>query len=286
MNEGGAKALGKAIGDARRNAGMTQQDLCAAANLSYSTLAKIERGAIKTPSVFTVQAIAEATGTTVAALIGGVEGVQPHVPAKDYKTSKSGIQFIYFDINGVMVRFFHRAFSQLAIDTGANADQIESTFWHYNDAVCRGEMSVDEFNNVLGRSIGVEYVDWQSYYMNAVEAIAEVRECFEWAYQHFKVGLLSNIFPGFIADMQRRNLLPSQPDIVIIDSSQVNAIKPESHLYQLAAQRAGTLPGNILLIDDSRTNLMAAEREGWHVMWFDDFRPEESVKRVRSALEF
>jgi len=31
---------------------------------------------------------------------------------------------------------------------------------------------------------------------------------------------------------------------------------------------------------------MAAERLGWHVLWFDDYRPSESVKRVRATLVF
>lgn len=42
------KELARAIADARRAAGYTQQQLCTEAKLSYSTLAKIERGAIKT----------------------------------------------------------------------------------------------------------------------------------------------------------------------------------------------------------------------------------------------
>ena len=28
-----------------------------------------------------------------------------------------------------------------------------------------------------------------------------------------------------------------------------------------------------------------AERAGWHVLWFDDYRPEESAARVKDALE-
>ena len=44
-------------------------------------------------------------------------------------------------------------------------------------------------------------------------------------------------------------------------------------------------PVEILLVDDSRVNLMAAEKHGWHVLWFDDYRPDESSKRVRDALE-
>jgi transcriptional regulator with XRE-family HTH domain len=41
------QALGKRLQDARRAAGLTQQELCQKADLSYSTLAKIERGAIR-----------------------------------------------------------------------------------------------------------------------------------------------------------------------------------------------------------------------------------------------
>ena len=30
---------------------------------------------------------------------------------------------------------------------------------------------------------------------------------------------------------------------------------------------------------------MAAEKLGWKVMWFDDYRPDISAQRVRKALE-
>ena len=284
-----AKGLGKAIGDARRRAGLTQQDLCARTDLSYSTLAKIERGAIKTPSVFTVMSIAQTLGISVEQLVGGgaAASSSPTAPARTYKTSKSGISFVYFDINGVLVRFFHHAFSQLAQDSGASASQIESTFWHYNDAVCRGEMTMDEFNTALSARIGGFPVDWQKYYTSTVNPIKETQECLKWASGHYRVGLLSNIMPGFIPEMIKIGLLPHLDYNTIIDSSEVGAIKPEPRIYQLAAQKAGTdNPSQILLIDDSRTNLMAAERLGWQVMWFDDYQPAESVERIKSALEF
>ena len=54
------KGLGHRLQQARKTAGLTQQSLCQIANLSYSTLAKIERGAIKAPSIFTIQSIADA----------------------------------------------------------------------------------------------------------------------------------------------------------------------------------------------------------------------------------
>ena len=59
MNEVG---LGKALQLARLSKGLTQQQLCQRADLSYSTLAKIERGAIKAPSIFTIEKIASTLG--------------------------------------------------------------------------------------------------------------------------------------------------------------------------------------------------------------------------------
>lgn len=277
--------LGKVLQRARQRAGLTQQQLCQNSGLSYSTLAKIERGAIKAPSIFTIQSIADALGTDLNELLGsfGSNGSRAAKLAK--KTAKSGVKFVYFDINGCMVRFFHRAFTKLAQDTGASANTIETTFWHYNDAVCRGEMSLPEFNTALASRLGIDEIDWQAYYLGAVDPIDEIREVAAWAHEHFKIGLLSNIMPGFIDAMVERDLLPALAYDVIIDSSQVGVIKPEAEIYTIAAAKAGVQPHEILLIDDSRTNLMAADRAGWNVLWFDDYRPDESVARIRQSLE-
>lgn len=276
-------ALGKAIQTARQSAGLTQQELCGRADLSYSTLAKIERGAIKTPSVFTVARIASVLGVSLDALLGNVEGLAPVVPQK--VKSKSGISFVYVDINGCLVHFFHAAFAQIAMETGAPIDIVETTFWHYNDAACRGEISLEEFNARFADRLGIEEIRWQDYYLAAIEPITEMQELVRWAVQHYRVGLLSNIMPGLIAEMLARDLLPKVSYDAIIDSSQVRSIKPEAEIYDIATKKAGVDASEILFIDDSRTNLMAAEQLGWRVMWFDDMRPSDSVARVRSALE-
>ncbi|HUP26162.1 MAG TPA: HAD-IA family hydrolase [Candidatus Limnocylindrales bacterium] len=274
--------LGKRLQEARQKAGLTQQDLCHKAGLSYSTLAKIERGAIKAPSIFTIQAIAAALGLSLNELLGDLAPTVP--PAKKYR-SKSGLRFVYFDINGCLVRFFHRAFTELAQDTGASADLIETTFWHYNDAVCRGEMSLKEFNQTMAKQLGSDSLDWQKYYLAAIDPIKEMHDLVGWAEQYYGVGLLSNIMPGFIDAMLSAGILPNVPYTAIIDSSVVGAIKPEPKIYELAQAKAGVAPEEILLVDDSRSNLMAAEKFGWHVLWFDDYRPQDSIGRIKSSLE-
>lgn len=278
------KALGKQLQEVRQAASLTQQELCQKAGLSYSTLAKIERGAIKSPSIFTITTIADVLGVSLDELVGRTVGHA--MPTKETKTSKTGIKFAYFDINGCLVRFFHQAFSTLAVETGASPDIIENTFWHYNDAVCKGEMSLEEFNKIIAKNLGVKSIDWQSHYFAELEPIKEMQEVVTWAAEHYKVGLISNIMPGAIDHMLKTKLIPDVNYAAIVDSSEVNAIKPEKKIYEIAQGLAGVEPQEILFVDDSRTNIMAAEKMGWRVMWFDDFRAKESVARVRSALEF
>jgi FMN phosphatase YigB (HAD superfamily)/DNA-binding XRE family transcriptional regulator len=282
MNE---VVLGKAIANARKKVGLTQQELCMKADLSYSTLAKIERGAIKSPSVFTVAQIALVTQTSVESLLGISIASDPSLPHHSLKKSRNGVTFVYFDINGVLVRFFQRAFAKLAHDTGAAPDVVEETFWHYNDAVCKGEMTVEEFNSVIAHKLGVESVDWLAYYLAAVDPIKEMHHCVSWAVKNYRVGLLSNIFPGFIEALIKAGLLPDVAYAAVIDSSEIGALKPDTAIYEAAQALAEVPASEILLIDDDRTNLMAAEKLGWHVMWFDDYRPAESELRVRKSLE-
>lgn len=202
------------------------------------------------------------------------------------KRSRSGITFVYFDINGCLVRFFHRAFTRLSEETGAPADVVETVFWHYNDIVCRGEMDLESFNRKLTQELQADKpINWTEYYMEAIEPIPAMHELVKWAAEHYRVGLLTNIMPGFIDIMLDKGLLPHAAYEAIVDSSQTKAIKPEVEIYKAAMEKAHCPASEILLVDDSRVNLMAAEKQGWHVLWFDDYRPDESVERIKNSLQ-
>jgi FMN phosphatase YigB (HAD superfamily)/DNA-binding XRE family transcriptional regulator len=275
--------LGHAIQAARKKTGLTQQELCQKTGISYSTLAKIERGAIKSPSVFTVVNIAAVCGLTVEELASG--GKSSKAPNHNLKRAKNGIQFIFFDVNGCMVRYFQAAFARIAADFGVSPELVEGIFWQCNDAVCRGEMSLSDFNKHLADRIGASSIDWSKYYLEAVQPIRETQEALIWASEFFRVGLLSNTMPGLIDALLQKGMLPKIKYDAIVDSSKVSTIKPEAQIYELAAKAAGVSPEAILLVDDSRANLMAAEKMGWHTLWFDDFRPTESIDKVKELLE-
>lgn len=274
------KRLGRLLQVARQRAGLTQQQLCQKAGLSYSTLAKIERGAIKAPSIFTIQNIASVLGSSLDELIG-----HETKPTPQKHKSKSGVSFIYFDINGCLVRFFHRAFTAIAKETGLAPDLIETAFWHYNDAICTGKLKTADFNVAFAKRLGIDKIDWQKHYLAAVDPIPEMHELVRWAAGNYHVGLLSNIGSGFVEDMMKHNLVPDVEYAAIIDSSQVGVIKPDKKIYEIAQERAKVPAKEILFVDDSRANLIPAQAQGWHVMWFNDYDPLESTERVRAALE-
>lgn len=280
------KALGHRLQLARKRAGLTQQELCQKAGLSYSTLAKIERGAIRSPSVFTVASIAAATGMSIDALLG-TEASGSHAPALPAKKrSKSGVRFVYFDINGVVVRFFNRAFTQLVQDLGGRVDAVETVFWRYNSDVCTNRLSIGEFNQILAKELGAEEVDWQKYYMDNVEAVPEVKELIHWAAENYEIGLLSDSMPGFIDGLRAKGLIPDENYTAIADSSKIGLTKSDPKMYEAARELAGVDASEILLIDDNRSNLIIADKAGWHVFEFDNFEPDESIKGAKQALEF
>jgi len=274
------KRLGTVVQQARRAAGFTQQSLCNKSGLSYSTLAKIERGAIKAPSVFTLQTIARTLGVSLDEL---VEAASPNSQVRK-KVSRNGVRFVYFDMNGCLVRSASSAFGRLSEESGASQDTIETVFWQFNEDVCRGVRSIDELNTALAERLGV-MVDWNRYYLEAVEATPGMAEFLQWISANYRVGILTNTMPNLVQPLLDAGLLPPIEYDAIIDSSVVHSLKPESRIYEIAAERAGVAPHEILLVDDDRPNLAAAGKQGWHTMKFHAFQPEESIAAIRDALQ-
>lgn len=271
--------LGQAIKAAREKTSLTQDGLSDKAGLAYSTLAKIEQGAIKNPSFDTVYAITQALGVSIDSLISGEPAHVKPLPDDDV-----ALKFIFCDVNGVMVRFYHHAFVSLAEETGVQLDKIESTFWHYNDPINRGEMTIEQFNRSMAKHLGVKTIDWRRHYMDAIEPIPEMHDCLKRLSKSYKIGLLTNIMPHFLDEMFERGILPDLKFDCIVDSSIIGAVKPEDEIYKTAEKAAGFKGRQIFFIDDSRANLTAAEKYDWRVFWFDGYDTTESIRRIEQSL--
>lgn len=279
--------LGKKIQLARKRAGLTQQQLCQKAGLSYSTLAKIERGAIRSPSVFTVANIASATNTPLETLLGSTgQDLSAPAPSNAKKRSKTGVRFVYFDVYNTLVRFNHSAFTEASREVGVTPDNIETVFWRHNDDICSGRISLEQFNKALAEEIGVASFDWHKYFMKNIEPMPGIKELLKWVGENYEMGILSNNMPGFIDELKSRGVIPDVEFKTVVDSCKVGVVKPDQRIYEVAQELAAMEPDEILLVDDIRPFLTAADQAGWQVLWFDEDEPEESIKKVKEHLEF
>lgn len=279
MNE---KGLGSRLKAARQKAGLTQQELCQRANLSFSTLTKIERGAIKAPSIFTVQSIAAALDSNLNELVGVPS---PALPARQARQTVGGVSFIYFDVNGCLVRFYLNAFNQIAADYGLTPDVVEMAYLHYNDDACKGVLTLDDFNQAMARRLGIESLDWASYYLDAAQPVEPMHQLMAWVSQNYRFGLLTNIMPGLLLSLKAAGKVPDLPYDAVIDSSELGVIKPDPRIFAASAEQAAVPAAQLLLIDDTQANLSSAEKLGWQVIRFNYAEPETSVKAIRAVLE-
>jgi HAD superfamily hydrolase (TIGR01509 family) len=280
------KALGNRLQLARKRAHLTQQELCQKAGLSYSTLAKIERGAIRSPSVFTVANIAVATGTSIEELLDLRSGVGSPAPVDTKKRSQKGVRFVYFDVNGTLIRFYERAFTEISEASNTPLEIVESIFLHYDGAACRGGMSVEEVNKIIGGEIGLPDFSWEKYYMKNVEPTPGTNELLAWTATHYEVGLLTNNWPGFTEQLVQKQVIPQINYTAIVESAKAGCSKPEAKIYEIAQQLSGMRPEEILLVDDRPAYLAGAQKAGWHTEMFEEANLADSIERIKQTLAF
>jgi len=280
------KALGKRLQLARKRANLTQQELCQKAGLSYSTLAKIERGAIRSPSVFTVAHIASVTGTTIEDLLDLPQGGDSPTPVNTKKRSKTGVRFVYFDVNGTLIRYFERAFTDISEESHTSVEIVESIFLHYDGAVCRGSMAEEEVNKIIGSQIGLPDFNWSKYYMKNAECTPGTDELLRWVAEHYEAGLLTNNWPGFTQQLITQGAVPELKFTAIVESATAGCSKPESKIYEIAQQLAGVQPNEILLVDDQPAYVAGAEKAGWQTQIFDEADVAGSIARIKEFLAF
>ena len=206
------RGLRQALQAARQAAGLTQQQLCGLANLSFSTLTKISAGPLRPPrSLLSSRLPARCTSAWTI--------WSANLPCCNLTKTKRGVSFIYFDVNGCLVHFYQRAFAEISRLHDIPSDIVETAFWHYNDDACRGVLTLTDFNAKLAERLGVKSIDWQKHYLETVEPITEMQDLLKWAAERYKVGLLTNIMPGLLGAMIRSQIVPNLQYDAIIDSS-------------------------------------------------------------------
>lgn len=85
---------------------------------------------------------------------------------------------------------------------------------------------------------------------------------------HYTIGLLTNITTTIIYRIMSEHL--PLFDITLI-SSELGLVKPDPRIFQIAIEKAGVDPSEIIFIDDREENVLAAQALGINGIVYTDF---------------
>lgn len=287
--------LGQRIKQARKDAGLTQQDLASKAGISYSTMAKLEQGSIEHPSATTLVKLAKAMGTDVGHLLGtspsspaqsmGAGGTPSPVPTPLSPSASASFKFVYFDIGRVLVHV-DPALQAFSVRVGKSLDQVRSLFYSYAPLSFRGKLSEYDLQLLFMLKLHLHYTDSdrEKLFRSWADDMTPIKPTHEFLVEvsrHYPVGLITNTITGYVARFQHLGIIPEIDYKTIIASCDEGVIKPEPEIYEIATEQAGVEPEDILFIDDSMANIEAAKEYGWQVAWFDELHPQDSIDRIR-----
>lgn len=262
----------------RKSAGLTQKELAKKSGVAYSTLTKLEQGKIPSPSVTAIHDLARALNCTVPDLIGEEKIAIKH---------NEKIKFIYFDIGGVLVHWLPSVHG-FAERINKPYDAVMKLFHEYNGAMCRGNMSIEDFKVLCLLKLNVDIgdsrdADAMGSWIEDMRPILPTHQFLSSLSDEYTVGLLTNIGKGYFEEFIARKLVPNLKYKTVVKSCDLGIVKPESEMYSVATKASGVSPSEILFIDDSRVNVAAAKKFGWQAVWFDEYHPHQSIARIKDT---
>ncbi len=170
------------------------------------------------------------------------------------------------DFGGVLTTNVFDSFKDFCSAEGLEPDAFVTLFRSDPDArrelrrVETGEISEDEFSEILGRMLGVadheNLVNRLFAGMRADEPMVDAVRRAKRA--GVRTGLISN---SIGAGRYDRSTFPELFDAVVI-SAEERMHKPQPEIYRLGAERAGLPPEECVFVDDLRENCEGAEAVG------------------------
>ncbi|MFZ6034977.1 MAG: HAD-IA family hydrolase [Patescibacteria group bacterium] len=198
------------------------------------------------------------------------------------------IKFIYFDIGNVMADtngYFKDATQKFNIPLSEFTD-----FWNGNngaDEITRGKISAREFWQTAIKKFGIKNADEFDFlesWLNDYKPILETHGLAKKLSESYRIGLISNLYPGMIDRLIKRGLIADIDYSAKILSCEVGLRKPERGIFELATKMSGFGPGEIFFIDDRVDFVKAAEDYGWKTYLFDLPNKEKAIEEIEKIL--
>lgn len=279
-------AIGDQIQQLRQARGLSQQDLAEQADVSYSTVTKLEQGTTTRPSAKILLKLAHILDFDLDELLEGKSSQKPkkHDQQQTWDLKPGKFKFVYFDVGRTLLHV-EPALHEFSARIGRSYEQTLATWYTYVGLAMRGRLSLYDLQVLFLLKLNVDFKGKKreeifTHMVDDMIPITPMHEFMRTVAQHHKIGLLTNTLEGFVPRMLKIGMIPKLDYDAIIESSSVGSIKPEPEIYKVAQQKAQTKAGQILFIDDSTTNVEAAKAQGWQAERFNEFDVESSIDRI------
>lgn len=195
------------------------------------------------------------------------------------------IRFVYFDIGGVMFSW-KIAVKKFSVFLNKPYSEVFAVVQKYDDDICRGKISPNHLLQYFIKELDldIQIDDFLNMWTDNFEPILVMHEFVKEVSRKYKIGIITNIYQGAFVQILTKGHIPNIPYKTIIQSCELNLIKPEKAFFIHAQEKASVNPGEILYIDDSKRNLEEASKLGWNTVLFDEKNPGRGIKQARKML--
>jgi putative hydrolase of the HAD superfamily len=182
------------------------------------------------------------------------------------------IRAVFFDFGGVLGRFDRVGVHELEERFGLPDGAIVTAFYRIPEweQVATGRLAEPDWLDAVGRKLDelagrpIPEIrgEWARAWDNVDRDVVSLADGLRGRY---RIGVLSNSTPRLESELLAANGIHDMWDVVI-NSARVGVAKPDSRIYQIAAERIGVPPEACLHIDDLEPNVRGAEAAGFRAI--------------------
>ena len=203
----------------------------------------------------------------------------------------SQINFVYFDVGGVVVLDFHgtNKWQELLDDLKIPAnlqDPFNDLFDQYELLFNVGKADDHDFNKAIKDKFDISFGNNYSIIEDISNRFAKNTSLWpilDTLSKNYPLGLLTNMYPGML-DILKAEYFPPIKWTVEVDSSLIGFAKPDPAIFKIAQTKANTDPENILFIDNLQKNLDSASSLGFQTLLYNPLELSTSNQTITQYI--
>jgi putative hydrolase of the HAD superfamily len=198
------------------------------------------------------------------------------------------IRAIVFDIGGVLEITPRTGWekgweTRLGLQQGGLVERL-GPVWRDGDV---GNVSEEEMEKRTGEILGLDREQLDAFLRDLWDEYCgtlntELADYFASLRPHYITGIISNSFVGARRIEHERYGFGDMCDLIVY-SHEVGVKKPDRRIFEIACERFGVQPSEIIFLDDVEAAVTAARKLGIHAFLFND--NAQAIADIEACLE-